>query len=85
MTWIQRLFARNISAYLVLALLLTWAVDHAKVQDQRSRYLLGIYYNGHFKNKKDGIVYFDYMHRQDPKNPAYSAGLAECYRHLESK
>ena len=82
MIWAQRIFLRNITAYIALAAVLTFAVDHAKVRDQRGRYLLGIFYNGHFKNYKDGIVYFDYLVRQDPKDPKNYNNLAICYKNL---
>lgn len=82
MTWAKRVLTTNIIAYTVLALLFHFAVDHAKVFEQRSKYLLGIFYNGYFKNYKDGVVYFDYMVRQDPRDPQNYANLAICYKEL---
>ncbi len=79
---IRKIFLRNVLAYALLAGVFTFAVDHAKVQDQRSRYLLGIFYNGYFKNYKDGVVYFDYMIRQEPHDPQNHANLAICYKEL---
>ncbi|MDO8675635.1 MAG: hypothetical protein Q7K71_05945 [Candidatus Omnitrophota bacterium] len=79
---IRKIFLRNVLAYALLAGVFTFAVDHAKVQDQRSRYLLGIFYNGYFKNYKDGVVYFDYMIRQEPRDPQNYANLAICYKEL---
>ena len=82
MIWARRIFSRNIVAYIALAAVLTFAVDHAKVRDQREKYLLGIFYNGHFKDYKDGIVYFDYLVRQEPDNPQHRNNLAICYKKL---
>ena len=82
MIWIKRILSANIIAYAALMALFALTLDHAKVQDQRSRYLLGIFYNGFFKNYKDGIVYCDYMVRVDPKNPQHYANLAECYSRM---
>ena len=79
---IRKIFLRNVLAYALLAGVFTFAVDHAKVFEQRSKYLLGIFYNGYFKNYKDGVVYFDYMIRQKPKDPQNYANLAICYREL---
>ena len=84
MIWIQRVFQRNIVACLALAAVLTFAVDHTKVRDQRGRYLLGIFYNEHFKNYKDGVVYFDYLLRQEPGNPQHRDNLAVCTKKLTS-
>lgn len=85
MTWVKRVLTANIIAYAAVALLFHFVVDHAKVQDQRSRYLLGIFYNGYFKNYKDGVVYFDYMIRQQPGDPQNYANLAVCYVRLEDE
>ena len=82
MILVQKIFLRNILLYIALAGILTFAVDHAKVQDQRRRYLLGIFSNGYFKNYKDGVVYCDYMVRHEPNNPRHYANLAECYSAL---
>ncbi len=82
MIWTKRVLTTNIIAYAALALLFHFAVDHAKVFDQRSKYLLGIFYNGYFKNYKDGVVYFDYMIRQQPGDPQNHANLAICYKEL---
>ncbi len=77
-----KIFLRNVLAYALLAGVFMFAVDHAKVFDQRSKYLLGIFYNGYFKNYKDGVVYFDYMIRQGPKDSQNYANLAVCYTKL---
>ena len=82
MTWVQRILQRNIVAYIVLAAVLTLGVDHAKVSDQRGRYLLGIFYNGHFKDYKDGVVYFDYLLRQNPNDLKNYGNLSICYKEL---
>ena len=82
MTWVKFIFTRNLLAYAALGAVFVFAINHAKVEDQRYRYLLGIYYNGHFKNYKDGIVYFDYMVRQQPNDPKHYADLARCYKEL---
>ncbi len=82
MIWVKRILTANIITYAALALFFHFAVDHAKVFDQRSKYLLGIFYNGYFKNYKDGVVYFDYMIRQQPGDPQNYANLAICYKKL---
>ncbi len=79
---IRKIFLRNVLAYALLAGVFTFAVDHAKVLNQRSKYLLGIFYNGYFKNYKDGVVYFDYMIRQEPHDPQNYVNLAICYKEL---
>ena len=85
MTWIKNILSRNILAYTALTVLFTVTLDHAKAQDQRSRYLLGIFYNEHLKNYKDGIVYFDYMVRHEPNDPQHRNNLAICYQKLGSE
>ena len=82
MTWVKNILSRNIVAYAGLVVLFTFSLDHAKAQDQRSRYLLGIFYNEHLKNYKDGIVYFDYMARHEPKDPQHRENLAICIKKL---
>ena len=82
MTWVKNILSRNAFAYIMLAVLFTVSLDHAKAQDQRSRYLLGIFYNEHLKNYKDGIVYFDYMARHEPDNPQHRNNLAICTKKL---
>ena len=79
---IRKIFLRNVLAYALLSGVFTFAVDHTKVFNQRSKYLLGIFYNGYFKNYKDGVVYFDYMIRQEPHDPQNYANLAICYKEL---
>ncbi|HLD87731.1 MAG TPA: hypothetical protein VI955_00230 [Candidatus Omnitrophota bacterium] len=79
---IRKIFLRNVLAYALLAGVFTFTVDHTKVFNQRSKYLLGIFYNGYFKNYKDGVVYFDYMIRQEPHDPQNYANLAICYKEL---
>ncbi len=74
---------RHIFVWAIVALMMYVCMDKPKAHDSRGRYLLGIFYNGHFENLKDGIVYLDYMHRIDPSNPDYTAKLKFCYEHLK--
>lgn len=57
----KQALTRNIWLYLALALLLAQSADWNKCLVQRGKYLLGIVYNGHFQNARDGLVYQDYL------------------------
>ena len=55
------IFARNIVWVAVLVLLLSFCVNWRLCTIERGRYLLGIFYNGHYQNTSDGTVYKDYL------------------------
>ncbi len=64
------ILARNVVVYAIAALVLAFSVRWPQVEEKRSLYLLGIFYNGFFQNRKDGIVYLDYMKRHHLAVPA---------------
>jgi hypothetical protein len=57
----KQIFARNIVWWALLALLLSASVNWRLCTIERGKYLLGIFYNGHYQNISDGIVYQDYL------------------------
>lgn len=59
----KNIVSRNIVVYGLIGFVLAVSVDWNKCVIQRGRYLLGIYYNGFFKNEADGLVYRDYLLR----------------------
>ena len=67
---LSRIFARNLSVYLIAVLVLAFSVRWPQVEEKRSLYLLGIFYNGYFQNRHDGIVYLDYMKRHHMSVPS---------------
>ena len=69
------ILSRNIWLYLVLALILGVSVDWNKCVLERGRYLLGIFYNGHFKNSNDGTVYQDYLKRHGLTHDEFQKSL----------
>jgi len=58
---IKKVLGRNIVLWAILALLLASTVNWRLCTIERGKYLLGIYYNGFYKNISDGIVYKDYL------------------------
>ncbi len=80
--WIKGILNRSCWAYALVILVFAVSVNFPKAFDERGKYLLGIFYNGYFKNLKDGIVYFDYMHRHKPQDAQYTEGLKYCYQRL---
>ena len=67
--------SRNIWLALGLALILALSVDWDKCFRQRGRYLLGIFYNGHFQNRRDGLVYRDYLKRYGTDHESFKNTL----------
>jgi len=58
---VKKIIAHNIFWYALLALILATGVNWRLCTIERGKYLLGIYYNGYYQNKSDGIVYQDYL------------------------
>ena len=58
---LKEILGHNIVWWVLLALFLSVSVNWRLCTIQRGRYLLGIYYNGHFQNENDGTVYRDYL------------------------
>jgi len=78
------ILGRAASVYILIASIFYWSIDFSKASEQRSRYLLGIFFNGFYKNYYDGIVYFDYMVHSNLQKAVYFANLGECYFQLGS-
>jgi hypothetical protein len=57
----KEILGRNIIWMALLALLLSASVNWRLCTIERGKYLLGIFYNGHFQNTSDGTVYKDYL------------------------
>jgi hypothetical protein len=71
----KSILSRNIVLYCVLALVLSHAVNWDKCFHQRAKYLLGIFYNGYFLNKTDGVVYKDYLKRHGTNHEQFKNTL----------
>lgn len=72
---LKAILGRNIVVFIILALIVARVVDWDKCFNQRARYLLGIYYNGHFLNSLDGVVYKDYLKRHGTNQAAFQQTL----------
>ena len=77
--------SRSVVAYAIIATVFIACFNAPRAFEERSKYLLGIFYNGNFENYKDGIVYFDYMRRQQPREIDHYLKLAMCYERLGDK
>ena len=75
---VKRIFNRAIWVYILLAVFFRCSVDFSQAARERSHYLLGIFYNGSYKNYTDGIVYFDHLIRTQPSAVNF-ANLGTCY------
>ena len=71
----QKIFARNITLFLLVAIVLLKTVDWQQCFIKRGRYLLGIAYNGHFLNSKDNTVYESYLKRHGSTNEIFQQSL----------
>jgi hypothetical protein len=58
---VRKILGRNIVFCGLLMVLLSATVDWRLCTIERGKYLLGIFYNGHFQNVSDGVVYGDYL------------------------
>lgn len=58
---VKVVLGRNIVLWAVLTLFLSLSVNWRLCTIERGRYLLGIFYNGSYKNTSDGTVYSDYL------------------------
>ena len=58
---IRIILGRNIFWWAILMLLLSLSVNWRLCTIERGKYLLGIFYNGYYKNTSDGLVYRDYL------------------------
>ncbi len=71
----KTIVARNLVLYVALMLLLKVSVDWDKCFEQRGRYLLGLWYNGFFKNALDEQVYKDFLKRHGTTAEEFQRGL----------
>ena len=73
---------RALAVYILLVVIFRLSVDFDRAALERSHYLLGIFYNGSYKNYNDGIVYFEHLTRMEPNRAVHFASLGECYFQL---
>ena len=79
---VKGIFNRAIWVYVLLAIFFRVSVDFPRAAQECSHYLLGIFYNGSYKNYYDGIVYFDHQRFLNPKQAVNFANLGTCYDRL---
>ena len=72
---LKSILAKNIVLYLIVGLIIAKSVDWDKCFMQRGKYLLGIFYNGHFQNSRDGEVYHDYLKRHGTTHESFVKNL----------
>ena len=77
------IFNRSVWLFVVIAVVFAVSVNFKKAAQQRSRYLLGVFYNESLNNYNDGIVYFDYLAHQRPKDGRNYFFLGYCYLYLQ--
>lgn len=69
--------------YLAVAVIFVAATDFKKAVVQRTRYLLGVFYNEDLSNYADGVVYFDYLAHLRPQDGRNYFFLGYCYLYLQ--
>lgn len=74
---------RSLWLYLCVMAVFAVSVDFKKAAHQRARYLIGVFYNEDLSNYYDGIVYFDYLAHQRPKDARNYFFLGYCYLYLQ--
>ena len=74
---------RSVWLFVLIAIVFAVSVNFKKAAQQRSRYLLGVFYNESLNNYNDGIVYFDYLAHQRPKDGRNYFFLGYCYLYLQ--
>ncbi len=75
MAMLKRILSSNIVFYALLMLVFAQSVDWRQCFHQRGRYLLGIYYNGHFSNQQDGTVYREFLKRHKTTQESFQNTL----------
>jgi len=68
--------------YILIIAVFAVSVNFKRAAQQRARYLLGVFYNQDLSNYNDGIVYFDYLSHQRPKDGRNYFFLGYCYLYL---
>ena len=72
---VKNILLRNLFLYALLVFILGASVDWGKCFVQRGKYLLGIVYNGHFENRRDGRVYEDFLKRHHHDRISFEKNL----------
>lgn len=75
-------FNRSIWLYLIVAVIFAVSVNFKKAAQERTRYLLGVFYNQDLTDYNDGIVYFDYLAHKKPQDGRNYFFLGYCYLYL---
>ena len=76
------IFNRSIWLYILIIAVFAVSVNFKKAARERGHYLLGVFYNQDLSNYNDGIVYFDYLAHQRPKDGRNYFFLGYCYLYL---
>ena len=76
------IFNRSIWLYILIIAVFAVSVNFKKAARARAHYLLGVFYNQDLSNYNDGIVYFDYLAHQRPKDGRNYFFLGYCYLYL---
>lgn len=76
------ILTRSFVLYGVVMMVFWMTVDFKKAAHQRTRYLLGVFYNETLSNFQDGIVYFDYLSHRRPEEGKNYFFLGYCYLYL---
>jgi tetratricopeptide (TPR) repeat protein len=76
-------FNRSVWLYIAAAVVFSLLVNDKQATKERSRYLLGIFYNEDLQNFRDGIVYFDYLAHHKPQEPRNYFLLGYCYAQMK--
>lgn len=80
---VKNVVNRSFWVYALIILIFGISVDFKKAAKQRTRYLLGVFYNQELNNYTDGIVYFDYLSRLRPNDGRNYFFLGYCYLFLQ--
>ena len=73
------IFNRSMWLYILIVVVFAISVNFKRAAQQRTRYLLGVFYNQDLSNYNDGIVYFGYLAGQRPKDARNYFFLGYCY------
>jgi len=84
--WGKKIYSflnRSFWIYALVIFVVVKSVNFDLMFERRSKLLLGLFFNGGYKNYNDGIVYFDYMLQKEPDNYVYYFNMGTCYLKLE--
>jgi tetratricopeptide (TPR) repeat protein len=79
---IKPVLRSSLVLYLAVAVIFFAVTDFKKAVVQRTRYLLGVFYNQELNNYTDGVVYFDYLAHLRPQDGRNYFFLGYCYLFL---